>query len=112
MKTELIRKQITFGLSQDELKKHYGKNYEDAYRDLENFFVKNNWSKLKGSVSMYTSNSEISHCDVIGITKEAYRKLPWLLKSVEDVGVVDILSQKTIYLSDLRKKDFWTMLSL
>jgi len=85
---ELSRKQIAFDLSQDELKKHYGKNHENAYRDLKVFFKNNDWEHNQGSV--YTSKNPLTNHVIQDLVKRAVYEMPWFGYSVKKMNVTDI----------------------
>jgi len=88
------RKQIAFDLSQEELKEHYGKNHINSYRDLRDFFKKNNWEHSQGSV--YVSREPTSYEDMQYLLEEAVKKMPWLEKCAKSIDVTEIGAQHSL----------------
>lgn len=85
---ESSRKQIAFDLRQEDLKEHYGKNHENSYRDLKDFFKKSNWEHRQGSV--YASKGAVSYPAIHDLLKEAVKKMPWLDKCARRIDVTEV----------------------
>ena len=96
------RKQIAFDLVQDDLKEHYPKpqtssnpqHHNKAYRDLQKFFIGENWEHRQGSV--YTSVKTLSHFEVINLIDRAANEMSWLSKCVDEIDVTDISEQYSL----------------
>lgn len=84
------RKEFTFDLKVEELKKTFGeKNYTKGWEELEKFFVKkNNFEHRQGSV--YCSMEKMSIPNVYTLVDELKTSCPWLKNCLTRMDVTDI----------------------
>ena len=92
----LSRKEITFDLSQEALKRHYPHKetaqdpqfFKRAYKDIQRFMDANGFDRRQYSV--YVSRSELTALDVAVLTQQMAEQLPWLRQCVKDITVTNI----------------------
>lgn len=84
------RKEFTFDLKVDELKKEFGeRNYTKGWEELERFFVKKkNFEHRQGSV--YCSMKIMSIPNVYTFVDELKTACPWLKNCLTRMDVTDI----------------------
>lgn len=84
------RKEFTFDLKVDELKKEFGeKGYTKGWEELGKFFDKErNFEHRQGSV--YCSTEKMSIADIYALIKELKKECPWLRKCLTRMDVADI----------------------
>lgn len=84
------RKEFTFDLKVDELKKEFGeKNYSKGYDQLYDFFCKKrDFEHRQGSV--YCSMEEMYTHQVFDLVEELKRSCPWLKNCLTRMDVADI----------------------
>lgn len=84
-----VRKEFTFDLKVDELKKEFGeKNYTKGWEELGKFFRKNSFEHRQGSV--YCSSGKMSTPDVYALIKNLKIACPWLKNCLTRMDVADI----------------------
>ncbi len=96
------RKQITFDLRQAALRQYYpGKalslnpqRYKKAYRDIQNFMVRNGFEHRQYSV--YTSLEKLSVVDVVRLMGDLGQEFPWLAQCVNEIDVTNIGAQHSL----------------
>lgn len=96
------RKQITFDLSQDALKRHYPHKepvsnpqyYKKAYDDVQRFMVKHGFEHRQYSV--YVSKERLTTLDVVGLMEELGEQMPWLSLCVNEIDVTNIGIQHSL----------------
>lgn len=97
------RKQISFDLSTEKLKKHYAqKNWRKAYEDIKYFMLRNNFTWIQGSV--YTSNVGMRLPKIHTLLEELINKYPYLNLCMRDCVVTNI--GKTHNLNNLFDKEY------
>ena len=92
----LSRKEITFDLSQEALKKHYPRKetaqdpqfFKRAYKDIRRFMEANGFDRRQYSV--YVSQSELTALDVAVLTQQMAERLPWLRHCVREITATNI----------------------
>lgn len=84
------RKEFTFDLKVDELKKEFGeKNYTKGWEEIEKFFGREkNFEHRQGSV--YCSIEKMSIADIYGLVRELKKECPWLRNCLTRMDVADI----------------------
>lgn len=84
------RKEITFGLKVEDLKKEFGEgNYAKGYEQLNGFFCKTNcFEHRQGSV--YCSIEKMSAHEVYDLVDELNASCPWLRNCLTRMDVADI----------------------
>lgn len=90
------RKQISFDLSQDALKRCYphketGQDpqfFKRAYKDIRRFMEANGFERRQYSV--YVSSEQRTSLDVALLTQRMGEELPWLRLCVKDITVTNI----------------------
>ena len=78
----LSRKEITFDLSQEALRKHYPRRetaqdpqfFKRAYKDIRRFMEANGFDRRQYSV--YVSQSELTSLDIAVLTQQMAEQLP------------------------------------
>lgn len=93
------RKQITFDLQQEALKKHYPHKaaitnpqfYKKAYSDIQRFMVKNGFEHRQYSV--YISIGRMTNLDIMGLMEQLAQQMPWLHLCVNEIDVTNIGAQ-------------------
>lgn len=77
------RKQITFDLDTDAMKKYYpSDSWNNGYEVIKRHMKKNDFIWLQGST--YASEKPMSHVRVQGIINELIKDNPWLNKCMRD----------------------------
>lgn len=92
----MSRKQITFDLSQDALRRHYPRreNVQDpqffkrAYKDIQRFMESNGFER--GQYSVYVSTAELTALDVAVLTQKMAEQLPWMRQCVKEITATNI----------------------
>ena len=87
------RKQITFDLHQESLKRYYphpepGRNeqyYKRAYHDIQQFMHMNGFERRQHSV--YVSINKVTTLDIVGLMEQLAEALPWLSQCVREVDM-------------------------
>ena len=84
------RKEFTFDLKVEELKREFGdRNYTKGWDELGKFFnKKNNFEHRQGSV--YCSMETMSIADIYALVKELKKECPWLENCLTRMDVADI----------------------
>ena len=90
------KKQITFDLSQDALKRYYphketGQDpqfFKKAYKDIRRFMEANGFERRQYSV--YVSTEQRTSLDVALLAQRMGEELPWLRLCVKDITVTNI----------------------
>ncbi len=92
----MSRKEITFDLSQDALKRYYPRKetaqdpqfFKRAYKDIRRFMEANGFERRQYSV--YVSRSEMTALDVAVLTQQMAEQLPWLRLCVKEITATNI----------------------
>ena len=92
----LSRKEITFDLSQEALRKHYPRKetaqdpqfFKRAYKDIRRFMEANGFERRQYSV--YVSRSELTALDVAVLTQQMAEQLSWLRLCVKEITAANI----------------------
>ena len=92
----MSRKEITFDLSQEALRKHYPRKetaqdpqfFKRAYKDIRRFMDANGFERRQYSV--YVSRSELTALDVAVLTQRMAEQLPWLRLCVKEITATNI----------------------
>ncbi len=92
----MSRKEITFDLSQEALRKHYPRKetaqdpqfFKRAYKDIRRFMEANGFERRQYSV--YVSRSELTALDVAVLTQRMAEQLPWLRLCVKEITAANI----------------------
>ncbi len=92
----MTRKEITFDLSQEALRKHYPRKetaqdpqfFKRAYKDIRRFMDANGFDRRQYSV--YVSRSELTALDVAVLTQRMAEQLPWLRLCVKEITAANI----------------------
>ena len=92
----MTRKEITFDLSQEALRKHYPRKetaqdpqfFKRAYKDIRRFMDANGFDRRQYSV--YVSRSELTALDVAVFTQRMAEQLPWLRLCVKEITAANI----------------------
>lgn len=83
------RKQVAFDLDTNQLKRFYpGAHWNNAYRDIKSFMIKNNFQWEQGSV--YISKNPINPHEINAIMSEMVNTYPWLNVCMRDCVVTNI----------------------
>jgi len=84
------RKEFTFDLKVEELKKEFGeKNYTKGWEELGRFFsIRKKFEHRQGSV--YCSTEKMSIVDIYVLVKELKKECPWLKNCLTRMDVADI----------------------
>ena len=90
------KKQITFDLSQDALRRYYphretGQDpqfFKKAYKDIRRFMEANGFERRQYSV--YVSTEQRTSLDVALLAQRMGEELPWLRQCVKDITVTTI----------------------
>lgn len=96
------RKQITFDLRQESLKRFYphqeppenAQYYKKAYQDIRRFMVANGFEHRQYSV--YTSTDKLTTLDIVGLMERLAEALPWLSRCVNEIDVTNIGVQHSL----------------
>ena len=92
----MTRKEITFDLSQEALRKHYPRKetaqdpqfFKRAYKDIRRFMEANGFERRQYSV--YVSRSELTALDVAVFTQRMAEQRPWLRLCVKEITAANI----------------------
>lgn len=92
----MTRKQISFDLSQDALKRYYphketgqdSQFFKRAYKDIRRFMEANGFERRQYSV--YVSLQQRTSLDVALLARRMGETLPWLRLCVKDITVTNI----------------------
>lgn len=92
----MSRKEITFDLSQEALKRHYPHSekaqdpqfFKKAYKDIQRFMDANGFQRRQYSV--YVSAEKLSTLDVALLTQRMADQLPWLRLCVKEITATNI----------------------
>ena len=92
----MTRKEITFDLSQEALRKHYPRKetaqdpqfFKRAYKDIRRFMEASGFERRQYSV--YVSRSELTALDVAVLTQRMAEQLPWLRLCVKEITAANI----------------------
>ena len=92
----MTRKQISFDLSQDALKRYYphketgqdSQFFKRAYKDIRRFMEANSFERRQYSV--YVSLQQRTSLDVALLAQRMGETLPWLRLCVKDITVTNI----------------------
>ena len=92
----MTRKEITFDLSQEALRRHYPRKetaqdpqfFKRAYKDIRRFMEANGFERRQYSV--YVSRSELTALDVAVLTQQMAEQLPWLRLCVKEITATNI----------------------
>lgn len=87
------RKQLTFDLHQESLKRYYPhpepvrneQYYERAYYDIQQFMHMNGFERRQHSV--YVSINKMTTLDIVGLMERLAEALPWLRRCVREVDM-------------------------
>lgn len=87
------RKQITFDLHQESLRRYYPhpepvrseQYYKRAYRDIQQFMHMNGFERRQHSV--YVSVNKVTTLDIVGLMERLAEALPWLSQCVREVDM-------------------------
>ncbi len=90
------RKEITFDLSQDALRRHYPRKetaqdpqfFKRAYKDIQRFMEASGFERRQYSV--YVSREELTALDVAVLTQQMAERFPWLRHCVREITVTNI----------------------
>lgn len=96
------RKQITFDLSQDKLKRYYpvplhsrdAKYYKKAYKDVFRFMKKHKFEHRQYSV--YISEEKMTTVDVAFLMQDLQKEYPWFFKCANEIDVTNIGTQHSL----------------
>ena len=83
-----IRKQITFDLCQEALKKYYPHSLTQAYYDIRRFMESHGFEHRQ--TSAYVS------LDVVSLAEQLAMALPWLSRCVNEIDVANIGVQHSL----------------
>ena len=92
----MSRKEITFDLSHDALRRHYPREetaqdpqfFKRAYKDIRRFMEANGFERQQNSV--YVSRSELTALDVAVLTQQMAEQLPWLRLCAKEITTTNI----------------------
>ncbi|WP_208319418.1 VapD family protein [Intestinimonas butyriciproducens] len=87
------RKQITFDLHKESLKRYYPhpepvrneQYYKRAYHDIQQFMHMNGFERRQHSV--YVSINKVTTLDIVGLMERLAEALPWLSQCVREVDM-------------------------
>lgn len=87
------RKQITFDLHQESLKRYYPhpepvrneQYYKRAYHDIQQFMHMNGFERRQHSV--YVSINKVTTLDIVGLMERLAEALPWLSQCIREVDM-------------------------
>ena len=83
-----IRKQITFDLCQEALKKYYPHSLTQAYYDIRRFMESHGFEHRQSSA--YVSLDKMTTLDVVSLAEQLAMALPWLSRCVNEIDVANI----------------------
>ena len=82
------RKQITFDLCQEALKKYYPHSLTQAYYDIRRFMESHGFEHRQSSA--YVSLAKMMTLDVVSLAEQLAMALPWLSRCVNEIDVANI----------------------
>ena len=88
------RKQITFDLCQEALKKYYPHSLTQAYYDIRRFMESHGFEHWQSSV--YVSLDKLTTLDVVSLMERLAKELPWLSRCVDEIDVAHIGVQHSL----------------
>lgn len=96
------KKQITFDLNQEALKKNYPQPehtlnpqyFKKAYASIQRFMSKNGFEHRQYSV--YTSIDKLTTVDVVKLMQDLAKEMPWLSECVNQIDVTNIGNQHSL----------------
>jgi virulence-associated protein VapD len=96
------RKQITFDLSDENLKQYYPKPshthnpkyHNKAWKDIANFMSNNGFEHRQRSV--YASYNPMTNAEVLALIDSMVEKMPWLDKCLNAIDITDIGKQHSL----------------
>ncbi len=81
--------QIAFDIDTKELEKYYyNDSWRNAYRDMKDFFIENDFYHLQGSV--YVSNNKLQHFKAMDLLERLVNKHPYLNLCVRDCSITEL----------------------
>ena len=83
------RKQITFDLCQEALKKYYPHSLTQAYYDIRRFMESHGFEHRQSSA--YVSLDKMTTLDVVSLAEQLAMALPWLSRCVNEIDVANIV---------------------
>ncbi len=94
--TKRLKKQISFDLDTNNLKKYYPRPkesinedyYKKAYKDIKDFMIKNDFEHRQGSV--YVSKQKLSYVNVSSFIESLSGKYFWFSKVVNSLDVTNV----------------------
>ena len=89
-----IRKQITFDLCQEALKKYYPHSLTQAYYDIRRFMESHGFEHRQSSA--YVSLDKMTTLDVVSLAEQLAMALPWLSRCVNEIDVANIGVQHSL----------------
>lgn len=113
-----LKKEITFDLKQDALKRHYPKPegstnpefYKAAYKDIQDFMLRNGFEHRQYSV--YVSKGKLSSKDITNLARKMQRELPWLSDCVNKMDVTSVGRQHNLNRVLSKEKEYQEKLQL
>ena len=91
----MTRKQVTFDLSQEMLKKFYPRGnsksetfYKKAYSDIQKFMLRNGFSHRQYSV--YVSDESFSYDDMNELCNELAEQLLWIGDCLNEIDITSV----------------------
>ena len=88
------RKQITFDLCQEALKKYYPHSLTQAYYDIRRFMESHGFEHRQSSA--YVSLDKMMTLDVVSLAEQLAMALPWLSRCVNEIDVANIGVQHSL----------------
>lgn len=96
------RKQITFDLHQESLKRYYPhpepvrneQYYKRAYHDIQQFMHMNGFERRQHSV--YVSINKVTTLDIVGLMEQLAEALPWLSQCVREVDMSTVRARHSL----------------
>lgn len=88
------RKQITFDLCQEALKKYYPHSLTQAYYDIRRFMESHGFEHRQSSA--YVSLDKMTTLDVVSLAEQLAMALPWLSRCVNEIDVANIGVQHSL----------------
>lgn len=96
------RKQITFDLHQESLRRYYPhpepvrneQYYKRAYRDIQQFMHMNGFERRQHSV--YVSVNKVTTLDIVELMERLAEALPWLSQCVREVDMSTVGAQHSL----------------
>ena len=98
------RKQITFDLCQEALKKYYPHSLTQAYYDIRRFMESHGFEHRQSSA--YVSLDKMMTLDVVSLAEQLAMALPWLSRCVNEIDVDVDENPKAYYFEQARNGVF------